>query len=325
MTGGASWTPTSAVAPLALAIALSGCGMFVAPHPAKAPLKGSLAAEALWAGPLSGQPKELPTVASPCELTPSRGAKSELRFGIGQESVHLGAITFVTPLTTGAKLRAPWIRWTHLYALWDRVANEERVGELFTANEQIFWSGTAYTPVLDAFAKLNQRTCGEALTDQITLEKELELKTHDLLVRRIRALVEKRAASGADKSSLEEQIRGHLEVLAATSQRANERVKKLDILARQEAQLYSTLAESARTLLGLQRNITNHLLHVDLVLSADEAKALAEATKEKLTRIRGAIDAGRQAELDAQKTATTPEWMETLRKALDAIRPQRKE
>ena len=97
-------------------------------------------------------------------------------------------------------------------------------------------------------------------------------------------------------------------------------MRRLDALATQEAQLYAALADTTRTLAGLQRNITNHLMKVDLVLSAEEAKALAEATKEQLGRIRETIDAGRKAELEAQQKAKAPEWADKLREALDSLK-----
>ena len=54
--------------------------------------------------------------------------------------------------------------------------------------------------------------------------------------------------------------------------------------------------------------------------NAEEAKALAEATKEQLGRIRETIDAGRKAELEAQQKAKAPEWADKLREALDSLK-----
>jgi len=74
---------------------------------------------------------------------------------------------------------------------------------------------------------------------------------------------------------------------------------------------------------GLQRNISNHLMKADLVLTAEEAKARAEATKEQLSRIRESIDAGRKAEIEAQQKAKAPEWAEQLRETLDSLQPKK--
>jgi len=80
------------------------------------------------------------------------------------------------------------------------------------------------------------------------------------------------------------------------------------------------MADATRVLDGLQRNISNHLLGQDLVLTAEEAKELGEATTERFKRIRESIDAARMAELEAQKKAQPPEWAERLESILQRLR-----
>jgi hypothetical protein len=157
--------------------------------------------------------------------------------------------------------------------------------------------------------------------DRGRLRAELVKQEREVLVRRVRVLRTRwQAAAGPDKAALEREIRDHLELLAATEQRAEERVGKLEALAAEEAALYAAMADATRVLDGLQRNISNHLLAQDLVLTAEEAKALSEATTERLKRIRESIDAGRKAELEAQKKAQPPEWAERLEGILQRLR-----
>jgi hypothetical protein len=300
---------------------LSGCSLFVAPNPGGAPLRASLAAEALYAGPLKNQPKELALLGTRCDPA-APDARAACRFGESapRQAVALGEITLLVPSDTGASLRAPWIRWTGLHRVWDAAAaTEYRVADLFWLEGE----EESYTPLYTAFRSFEQVTRQELTLDQHRLRYDLADRARAVLVARVRTLVKAYgSAEGSGRRELEGQIRAHLELLALVEQRAEERVRRLEALAEEEARLYTVLADTTRTFAGLQRNVTNHLMKVDLVLSADEAKALAEAAGERLGRIREVIDAGRQAELEEQKKAWPPEWVDRLRDALERARPR---
>jgi len=314
-----------------LAVALTGCSAFTAPHPAGAPLRASLAAEALYGGPLKEQPKELALLGVPCKPEAGGSAKDACRFDDhSRKAANLGGIVLLEPTEAGASLRAPWIAWTQLYRGWDAAfGHEYKISDMFGPGKvpELFWveeRNDSYTPLFRAFRNFEEVSRFELPLDQNRLRYELSKRGREVLTGRIRALATKyRSGDEADKPDLERQIRAYLELLAVSDQRADDRVQKLEALAKQEAQLYATFAETTRTLTGLQRNITNHLMKVDLVLSAEEAKALAEATKEQLTRIRETIDAGRKAELEAQQKAKPPDWLDKLHETLDSLKPKK--
>jgi len=327
--GARQWRP--ALASVGLALALTGCSLFTAPHPAGAPLRASLAGEALYGGPLKDQPKHLALLGVPCNPDAGSNEKDACRFDDHtRKAANLGGIVLLEPTDAGASLRAPWIGWTQIYRGWDAAfGHEYRISDMFGPGKipELFWAdGTkdSYTPLFRAFRNFDEVTRFELPLDQNRLRYELSSRGRQVLAGRIRVLVKKyESADASDKADLERQIRAYLELLAVADQRADERVRRLDALAKQEAQLYAALADTTRTLAGLQRNITNHLMKVDLVLSAEEAKALAEATREQLGRIREAIDAGRKAELEAQQKAKAPEWAEQLRETLDSLKPKK--
>lgn len=319
MAGGAR---RSALAWLPLVVGLTGCSMFTGPNPGGAPLKASLAGEALYAGPLKDQPKDLALLGTPCN--PKAGdTKDACRFADTkvQKAANLGGIVLLEPTDAGASLRAPWIKWTQIYRAWDGVfAHEYKVTDLFWLAGET----EAYTPLFQAFRNFEEVTRFELPLDQNRLRYELSKGGREVVAGRIRALVTKyQSADEGGKAELERQIRAYFELLALADQRAGERVRRLEALAQEEAQLYAALAATTRTLVGLQRNISNHLMKADLVLSAEEAKALAESTKEQLGRIRESIDAGRKAEIEAQQKAKPPEWAEQLRQTLDSLRPKK--
>jgi hypothetical protein len=301
---------------IAVALGASGCSLFVAPNIATAPLKASLAAEALYAGPLTHQPRDLARLGSDC----SGGKPEDCRFSDTkpQRGISLGTVTLLQPSKGGAALRAPWIEWTQIYRLWDRLfATEHSVKDYFWAAGE----SDTYTPLFQAFQNFTEVARAELGLDRGRLRAELIKQEREVLVRRVRALRTRwQAAVGADKSALEREIRDYLELLAATEQRAEERVRKLDTLAEEEAALYAAMADATRVLDGLQRNISNHLLAQDFVLTAEEAKALSDATTERFKRVRESIDAGRKAELEAQKKAQPPEWAERLEGILRRLR-----
>jgi hypothetical protein len=321
-----SWTAT--ITGVGLVLGLTGCSLFTAPHPGGAPLRASLAGEALYGGPLQDQPKDLALLGTRCNPEAGSNGKDACRFDDHtRRAANLGGIVLLEPTDAGASLRAPWIRWTQIYRGWDAAfGHEYRISDMFGAGKipELFWADAerdSYTPLFRAFRNFDEVTRFELPLDQDRLRYDLSKRGRQVLAGRIRGLVKKYESAGAgDKADLERQIRAYLELLAVSDQRADERVRRLDALATQEAQLYAALADTTRTLAGLQRNITNHLMKVDLVLSAEEAKALAEATKEQLGRIREAIDAGRKAELEAQQKAKAPEWADKLREALDSLK-----
>jgi len=307
---------------LPLVVALTGCSMFTAPNPGGAPLKASLAAEALYAGPLKDQPKDLALLGSPCNPKAGDG-KDACRFADTkvQKAANLGGIVLLEPTDAGASLRAPWIRWTQLYRAWDDIFGQEyKVTDLFWPVGET----ETYTPLFQAFRNFEEVTRFELPLDQNRLRYELSKRGREVVAGRIRALVTKyRSADEGGKADLERQIRAHFELLALADQRAGERVRRLEALAQEEEQLYAAMVATTRTLVGLQRNISNHLMKADLVLTAEEAKARAEATKEQLSRIRESIDAGRKAEIEAQQKAKAPEWAEQLRETLDSLQPKK--
>jgi hypothetical protein len=321
-----AWTAT--ITGVGLVLGLTGCSLFTAPHPGGAPLRASLAGEALYGGPLQDQPKDLALLGTRCNPEAGSNGKDACRFDDHtRRAANLGGIVLLEPTDAGASLRAPWIRWTQIYRGWDAAfGHEYRISDMFGAGKipELFWADAerdSYTPLFRAFRSFDEVTRFELPLDQDRLRYDLSKRGRQVLAGRIRGLVKKYESAGAgDKADLERQIRAYLELLAVSDQRADERVRRLDALATQEAQLYAALADTTRTLAGLQRNITNHLMKVDLVLSAEEAKALAEATKEQLGRIREAIDAGRKAELEAQQKAKAPEWADKLREALDSLK-----
>lgn len=296
--------------------ALGGCSAFVAPNVASAPLKASLAAEALYGGPLRSQPKDTAALGRPCDSS----APETCRFGDAkvQRAANLGVIMLLEPSNGGATLRAPWIRWTQLYRVWDHAfAGEYHVDHYFWPSGE----SDAYTPLFVAFRNFAEVTRAELPFDRGRLRADLSQRSRDLLVSRIRALQKRwQEPTAGDKSALEREIRDHLELLAGSEQRVDERVKRMDGPVEEEAALYAALADATRVLDGLQRNITNHLLAQDLVLSAEEAKALAEAARERIARIREAIDAGRKAELEEQKKAKLPDWAERLNEVQERVR-----
>jgi hypothetical protein len=307
---------------LALAVALlagsavAGCSAFVAPNVARAPLKASLAAEALYGGPLKTQPRDTAGLGRSCD----RAAPESCRFGdaTAQRAANLGVLTLLEPSDGGAALRAPWIGWTRLYRVWDHAfAQEYHVDEYFWPSGE----SDAYTPLFVAFRNFAEVTRAELPFDRGRLRADLGQQSRNVLVQRIRVLQNRwQQATAGDKSALEREIRDHLELLAGSDQRADERVKRMDGPVDEEAALYAAMADATRVLAGLQRNITNHLLAQDLVLSAEEAKALAEAARERIARIREAIDAGRKAELEEQKKARLPDWAERLNEVLERVR-----
>ena len=321
-----AWTAT--ITGVGLVLGLTGCSLFTAPHPGGAPLRASLAGEALYGGPLQDQPKDLALLGTRCNPEAGSNGKDACRFDDHtRRAANLGGIVLLEPTDAGASLRAPWIRWTQIYRGWDAAfGHEYRISDMFGAGKipELFWADAerdSYTPLFRAFRSFDEVTRFELPLDQDRLRYDLSKRGRQVLAGRIRGLVKKYESAGAgDKADLERQIRAYLELLAVSDQRADERVRRLDALATQEAQLYAALADTTRTLAGLQRNITNHLMKVDLVLSAEEAKALAEATKEQLGRIRETIDAGRKAELEAQQKAKAPEWADKLREALDSLK-----
>jgi hypothetical protein len=304
-----------------LLVTLAGCSAFVGPNPANAPLRASLAAEALYAGPLRSQPKELTLLGTPCQPARDPGG-CRLGDPASSKAASILGLTVVTPSEGGASLRAPWIRWTQLYHAWDGVSarTDRATALLWDEGEK-----DDYTPLFTAFRSFAQVARAETVLDQNRLRYELAARSRAVLVGRIRDLLRRREEPGADRGDIERQIRAYLELLSVADQRADERVRKLDALAAEEAELYATLAEATRTLDGLQRNITNHLLKLDLVLSAEEAKARAEATQDRLKRIRESIDAGRRATIEEAAKAKPPEWADRLREVLDELRPKRKE
>lgn len=323
-----SWR--AAVTSVGLALGLTGCSLFAAPHPGGAPLRASLAGEALYAGPLKDQPKDLALLGAQCNPEAGGNGKDACRFDDHtRRAANLGGIVLLEPTEAGASLRAPWIKWTQLYRGWDAAfGHEYKISDMFGPGKipELFWAEgekDSYTPLFRAFRNFDEVTRFELPLDQDRLRYDLSKRGRQVIAGRIRALVKKyESADSGDKADLERQIRAYLELLTVSDQRADERVRRLDALAKQEAQLYAALADTTRTLAGLQRNITNHLMKVDLVLSAEEAKALAEATKEQLGRIREAIDAGRKAELEAQQKAKAPEWADKLRETLESLKPK---
>jgi hypothetical protein len=315
---------------IALTLGFTGCSLLTAPNPGGAPLRASLAAEALYGGPLKDQPRDLALLGARCNPNADTNGKDACRFDDAtKKAANLGGIVLLEPTDAGASLRAPWIKWTQIYRGWDAAfGHEYRISDMFGPGKipELFWAegeSASYTPLFRAFRNFDEVTRFELPLDQNRLRYELSSRGRQVLAGRIRVLVKKyESADASDKPDLERQIRAYLELLAVSDQRADERVRRLDALAKQEAQLYAALADTTRTLAGLERNITNHLMKVDLVLSAEEAKALAEATKEQLGRIREAIDAGRKAELEAQQKAKPPAWAEQLRETLDSLKPK---
>jgi hypothetical protein len=312
----------AALSAVVVAAGLSGCGAFVAPNSAHAPLKASLAAEALYAGPVKLQPREVARLGTPCAQTPD----CRLGEAAPRRAATIGAITVLEPSDTGTKLRAPWIRWTQLYRAWD--AGFSRTYTLDSNESGLLWEEgetERNKGLFQVFRDFGDVTRLELVLDQNRFRYDLSAYGRDVLVGRIRALLKQRTAATADRTDIEQQIRAHLELLAATEQRADARVKRLEAIAREEADLYAAFAESIRTLDGLQRNITNHLIGQDLVLSAEEARALAEAIQERFKRIREAIEAGRKAGVEEAAQAKPPEWADRVRGLLDELRPKRKE
>jgi hypothetical protein len=308
---------------MAAAAALGGCGAFVAPNSAQAPLKASLAAEALYAGPVKAQPRDAAQLGTPC-----KPGSEECRLGepAPRRARSIGAITVREPSEGSTKLRAPWIRWTQLYRAWD--ASHSKTYALDSPESGLLWpegETERNKGLFQVFRDFADATRAELVLDQNRLRYDLGAHGRDVLVGRIRTLLQQRAADGADRAGIEQQIRAHLELLAASDQRAEARVKRLDAIAREEAELYAAFSESMRTLDGLQRNITNHLIGQDLVLSADEAKALAEATQERFRRIRESIEAGRKAGLEEAAHARAPDWADRVRGLLDELKPKGKD
>ncbi len=319
-----------AMAAMMAAALLTGCGAFVSPNSAQAPLRASLAAEALYAGPIRVQPRDIVQLGTPCKPD-TAGEECRLGEPAPQRAATVGDITVLAPSAAAAKLRAPWIRWTQLYRAFDASFSETytiRSDDPATGKPRLLWDegeserNKGLFQVFSAFADVTRR---ELVLDQNRLRFELAVHSRDVLVGRVRTLLKQRAEPGANAGDIERQIRAYLELLAVADQRADERVKRLDAIAREEAELYATFAESTRTLDGLQRNITNHLVGQDLVLSAEEAQALAEATQTRLKQIREAIEAGRKAGLEEAARVKPPDWVDRVRGLLDELKPKGKE
>lgn len=320
-------------APALLAVAgcvfaMAGC---TSPNSASAPLRAAMVAEALYAGPLAMQAAETEHLEKACQVArDGRAAPAVLcRYDSkGQSALTIGGVLLLEPADAGVALHAWYLSWTQIYRLWDRAfAKEYTVEKFFIADVPAvrkFWrhadDSDRYSSLFESFATLKEVSKLDYVPDQNALAYAFETATRDLLEARIASLVAERAvASAADKRRLEGQIRSHLEVLAGVHQLAERRVASLESIALEEAGRYAELKEQTRSLVALQRNITNHLMDRDLVVSVDEVEAVFESSRETLERIRKSVEEARDAERKRQAEGKVPDWAERVGRALNSM------
>lgn len=327
----------------AAVLALSGCAFFSDPNLASAPMRASLVAEALYAGPLVEQPAELKDLGRPCDPQAEGADAIACRFdNDAVRTLQVGGVRFREPSAAGVTLRKWYLRWTQLYRLWDRAFSSEYGVEVFLIDQpdegqarlpelRPFWGTRAqdgsrldeptFTPLVGAFNTLEEVSRIDYPIEQNALGYEYRQAVRDALEARIAALlVERKEASRERRAAIEKTVRSYLEVLAGLHQRAAQRVARLEAFAREEAELYATLREQAAALAGLQRNVSNFLMQRDLIVSPSEVEAVFDTSRETYGRIRKQVEDARTAERERQKETELPDWVGLVERALARVR-----